>query len=68
MQNKKKRSVIVKVGNTQFVKYEYVNNLPRFALFLNAKFPGWRYANVFDRETGKQISSFTKNKLPTTHL
>ena len=62
------RSVIVKVDATKFVKYSYVNNLPAFAKFITREFPGWRYANVFDRATGKQITSFTKNNLPTVHV
>ena len=68
MEKNKKRIVIVKVSADKFVKYQYVNNLPFFAKFLFRKYPGWRFMNVFDRETEKQIASFTKNNPPVSHI
>lgn len=63
-----KRCVIVKVGNEEFLKYEYVNNLVLFTRFLDTKYPDWRYMNVFDRETKTQIGNFTKKNKPTKHI
>ena len=60
----KKVSCIVKINSNQFVKYEYVNNLKLFTIFIDKKFPDWRYFNVFNRETKQQIGSFTKNNKP----
>lgn len=65
-----KRAVIVKTGQgkTDFVKYQYVNNLVSFARFLDKQFPEWCYMNVYDRESKEQIASYTKYKRPTTHI
>lgn len=63
-----RRAVIVKTGDKEFVKYEYVDNLIRFAAFLDKKFPDWRYMNVFDRETRKQIGNYTKTSRPLTPI
>lgn len=68
MEKNKKRTVIVKVAADHFVKYRYVNNLPAFVKFLSREFPAWRFMNVFDRETEKQIASFTKNNPPISHI
>lgn len=65
---KKKYKVVAKVGNDHFVKYN-VNNLRMFALFLDRKFPDWRWFNVFEYtkdSSGQQLDSFTKNKRPTS--
>ena len=55
--------VIAKVGNEKFVKYR-VNNLIKFASFLDKQFKEWRFFNVYDRKTRKQLGSFTKNRRP----
>ena len=60
----KKYSCIVKADGEQFVKYRTVRNLLKFTIFLDASFPEWRYYNVFDKETKRQIASFTKNRRP----
>lgn len=65
---KQKRSVIVKVSNDKFVKYDFVDNLVNFTRFLDRKFPGWRYMNVFDRSTNKQIANFTNSNRPKSHV
>lgn len=64
----KKYRVIAKIGNNidgsaKCIKYN-VNNLVRFALFLDKEFPDWRWFNVYDKETGNQIDSYTKNRRP----
>lgn len=66
----KKRAVIVKIGKnkTDFAKWSYVNNLVKFALYLDKHHPEWCYMNVYDRETRVQIASFTKANRPVTHI
>jgi hypothetical protein len=48
------------------------SNLIKFVDFLNAKFPGWRYMNVYHRIPSQrlycQIASYTPNWLPTAPL
>jgi hypothetical protein len=62
----KKYKVIAKVDSDKFVKYN-VNNLVKFAEFLDINFQGWRWFNVFEYTkdgTGKQITSFTNKNRP----
>lgn len=67
----KKYMCIAKVGNEKFVRY-HVNNLRLFSLFLDRKFPNWRWFNVFEynrEHNGKQLESFTKKNRPAkAHL
>ena len=58
-------TIITKVGKDQFVKYRNVSNLIRFTSFLDNKFPTWKYFNVYDKSSKKQIASFTVNNRPT---
>lgn len=63
---KKKYRVIAKVDSDKFVKYN-CNNLLRFALFLDQKFPEWRWFNVYEYRkegNGNQLGNFTKNSRP----
>ena len=64
----KKYTCIAKIGNNQdhsakCVKYR-LDNLNKFSFFLDKKFPSWTWVNVFLKETGKQVMSFTKHKRP----
>ncbi len=62
----KKFRVIAKVGNEKFVKYK-VNDLRKFASFLDGRFPDWRYFNVYrytKNSDGEKLASFTKNRRP----
>ena len=62
----KKYMCIAKVDNKKFVRF-HVNNLKKFSLFLDQKFPGWRWFNVFEYtrdHNGKQLDSFTNRKRP----
>ena len=62
----KKYICIVKTDNEKFVRY-HVNDLLLFTNFLDRKFTGWRWFNVFSNEKnskGKQLTSFTKNNRP----
>lgn len=63
MNSKKKYKVIAKVDNEKFVKYN-VNNLLSFKKFLDTKFRGWRWFNVYDKNTSKQIANFTNRTPP----
>lgn len=62
----KKYRVIAKVGNDKFVKY-HVNDLVRFTQFLDEKFRGWRWFNVYEYKkdgNGMQVGSFTNRDRP----
>jgi hypothetical protein len=60
---KKKYRVIAKVDNTRFVKYN-CSNLLSFVRFLDANFDGWRWFNVYDKESKVQIANFTCKNRP----
>lgn len=64
----KKYRCIVKIGNNpdrsaKCVKYRS-NDLLKFTKFLDSKFPSWTWFNVYLRDNGKQVGSFTKFKKP----
>lgn len=69
----KKYRVIVKIGDkpdgtAHCVKYN-VNDLMRFAGFLDVSWPGWRWFNVYAYQKGKpgpQLANFTTRSRPTT--
>jgi hypothetical protein len=69
----KKYRVIAKTGNNpdgsaHCVRYN-VNDLVRFAAFLDVSWPDWRWANVYAyrKDTqGPQLGSFTSRNRPTT--
>lgn len=68
MKQEKKYKVIAKVGSNKFVKYN-VNNLKTFTAFLDKDFSSWRWFNVFDKKTRKQVANFTNKARPTSkHL
>lgn len=62
---------IVKIKNNQdgsalCVKYRF-DNLLRFTSFLDAKWMGWKWYNVYSNKgenKGKQIANFTRYKKP----
>jgi len=59
---------IVKVGGTplgggSFKKW-HVNNLVKFTSFLDKNYPEWRYFNVYDKKSKRQIGNFTKSNRP----
>ena len=55
---------IVKISQTEFHKY-HVRNLLNFTKWLDTKFPGWKWYNVFDKKTNLQIGNFTTKQRPT---
>lgn len=64
--NKKKYKVIAKVSADKFVKYN-VNNLVKFSEFLDTKFNGWRWFNVYQYTkdgSGSQLANFTSSNRP----
>lgn len=61
----KKYTCIVKINNDKFLKYR-VDNLISFTNYLDKNWKEWKYFNVFDKKTKKQIANFTQSKRPTT--
>jgi hypothetical protein len=57
--------VITKVSREKYIRH-HVSNLVNFTAFLDRSFQDWRYMNVFNEKTKKQITSFTKNNRPQT--
>ena len=56
---------IVKIDDKKFVKYT-VSNLLKFTAFIDRCYVNWRWFNVYDKATSKQICSFTNRNRPTT--
>lgn len=53
-------------GTARCVKYRF-NDLLKFTVFLDSKWSGWRWYNVFSnrgRDKGKQLGSFTNKQRP----
>jgi len=59
--SKKKYVFIVKVSNSQFVKYR-ANDIVKFVNFLDTNWNGWRWFNVYDNITKQQINSVSSLK------
>lgn len=59
-----KYTVIVKIDNDKFLKYR-CRNLVKLCQFLDDKWSGWRWFNVYDR--GVKIASYSKNHRPMSH-
>ncbi len=62
---KAKYTVIIKVGAEHFVKYHAVNNLIRLTSYLDSRFPDWKYFNVYDKKTRRQVANYTQKDRPT---
>ena len=71
----KKYKVIAKIrnnpdGSAYCVKYR-VNDLKKFAAFLDSKWPEWKWFNVYSNSginKGGQLTNFTKNNRPLTRF
>ncbi len=69
--NTKRYIAIIKIGNNpdgsaKCLKYRF-NNLLKFTDFLNQKWPGWKWYNVYfnnGKLKGKQAGNFTKYNPP----
>ena len=53
-----------KVGKDKTVTY-HGQDLITWTAFLDKAYPNWTYFNVYDKKTGVQLASFTKNNRPT---
>jgi hypothetical protein len=64
------KRIDVKCRSCSFKKYNNVNNLLTFTVFLNKEFPNWVWFNVYDYvkgENGGLLQSFQRGKNePTT--
>jgi hypothetical protein len=58
MSHKNDYSVIVFFDGIPPKKWTYVHKLRGFVSFLNIKFPGWQYMNVYDRRKGSFLKRF----------
>ena len=63
MKSRKKYTCIAKTSDDKFVKYR-INDLLKFTSFLDSRWSGWRWFNVFDNRTKIQIANFTKKSRP----
>lgn len=52
---------IVKVDKDRFVRYR-CTNIQKFVEFLNCRYGGWRWFNVYSDKTRVQIGSYTPKK------
>lgn len=58
---KPKFNVIVKVTNDKFLKYRGVTNFNRMIIYLNEKYPYWRWFNYYQNiKPYKQLGSYTR--------
>jgi hypothetical protein len=64
----KKYTCIAKIGNNPDFKANCVkhrlDDLLKYTTFLDRTFPTWTWFNVFLKETGIQVMSFTKHRRP----
>lgn len=58
-----KYNVIVKYSSDKYLKY-IVTDLVLFTKFLDKKFKGWLYFNVYDYKTREHLSSFQQTNRP----
>lgn len=58
---------IAKVDDQHFVKYR-LNDLLKFTAFLDERWKGWRWFNVYNKQTKEQIANFTNKRRPTTGI
>jgi hypothetical protein len=54
--------IIIKVDSVKFVKYRSSNLNNFFNKFLLTKFPNSRFANIYDKKTGKLVATWGKHK------
>lgn len=44
------------IGNNGYVKYRKVNSINKFRIFINSKYPNWKFATIYDNTTKEKIS------------
>lgn len=54
--------IIIKVDSQKFVKYRSSNLKNFFTKFLLTKYPDSRFANIYDKKTGKLVGTWGKHK------
>ena len=59
----KKYICIAKVSDNHFVKYR-LNDLLKFVAFLDTRWQGWRWFNVYDKQSKQQIANYTNRHRP----
>lgn len=62
-----KYKIIAKVEPNDFKKWQ-TSNLLTFTNFLDQTYPSWRWFNVYDKKTKKQLANYTNQKRPTTRF
>ncbi|UZR93163.1 hypothetical protein [Chondrinema litorale] len=62
-EKERKYTCITKVSKEKFVKYN-TSNLLDFTNFLDQKYAGWRWFNVFSKKSKEQLASFTNKRRP----
>jgi len=68
MKKEKLYRVIIKVGADKFIKY-HCSDLLSLVTFLDKSWSGWRWFNVYSKNTGEQLANFTTKDRPTSrHL
>lgn len=60
----KKYNIIIKVNEKSFLKYRNISNMRSFLNFISRRYPKFRWANIYDGHTRKQIDSFTQKSMP----
>jgi len=63
MKQSKLYRVIAKVENEKFIKH-HVNNLLSYVNYLDQNFPDWRWFNVYDKKSEKQVANYTNRNRP----
>ncbi|MEQ8882635.1 MAG: hypothetical protein RLQ12_23550 [Cyclobacteriaceae bacterium] len=68
MRGEHKYRILVKVGNldsgpADMKKYR-TSNLLKFTEFLDKTWPTWKWFNVYDKKTDRQLGNFTNKDRP----
>lgn len=43
------------IGSNGYVKYRKVNSINKFRIFINNKYPNWKFATIYDHNTKEKI-------------
>jgi hypothetical protein len=43
------------LGNNGFIKYRKISFLTKFKVFIDGKYPKWRFATIYDKETREKL-------------
>lgn len=58
-------NAIVNVGDTSqgskgYIKYRKISSMERFKVFLDSKYPQWRFATIYDYSTREKIKVISR--------